>query len=86
VPLPHALDDNQTPNAEILSRAGAGWTVAQRDLTADGLAQMLTEIFSTPADLGARAARAHALATQGAAEKLADMVEQLSAIPERSAA
>ena len=36
VPLPHALDDNQTPNAEILSHAGAGWTVAQRDLTADG--------------------------------------------------
>ena len=25
VPLPHALDDNQTPNAQILSRAGAGW-------------------------------------------------------------
>ena len=25
VPLPHALDDNQTPNAEILADAGAGW-------------------------------------------------------------
>ncbi len=26
VPLPHALDDNQTPNAEILTKAGAaGW-------------------------------------------------------------
>ena len=83
VPLPHALDDNQTPNAEILSRAGGGWTVAQRDLTADGLAKMLTEIFSAPADLAARAANAHALATPAAAEKLADMVEQLG---ERSAA
>jgi UDP-N-acetylglucosamine--N-acetylmuramyl-(pentapeptide) pyrophosphoryl-undecaprenol N-acetylglucosamine transferase len=86
VPLPHALDDNQTPNAEILSHAGAGWTVAQRDLTADSLARMLTEIFSAPYDLGARAAHAHALATPGATEKLADMVEQLSATPERSAA
>jgi UDP-N-acetylglucosamine--N-acetylmuramyl-(pentapeptide) pyrophosphoryl-undecaprenol N-acetylglucosamine transferase len=83
VPLPHALDDNQTPNAEILSRAGAGWTVAQRDLTADGLAKMLAEILSAPSELAARAGRAHALATPGAAEKLADMVEQLN---ERSAA
>jgi UDP-N-acetylglucosamine--N-acetylmuramyl-(pentapeptide) pyrophosphoryl-undecaprenol N-acetylglucosamine transferase len=86
VPLPHALDDNQTPNAEILSNAGAGWTVAQRDLTADGLAKMLAEILSAPSDLAARAGHAHALATPGAAEKLADMVEQLSAMPERSAA
>jgi len=86
VPLPHALDDNQTPNAEILSRAGAGWTVAQRDLSADGLARMLTEIFSAPSDLAARAGRAHALAIPDAAEKLADMVEQLSEMPQRSAA
>jgi UDP-N-acetylglucosamine--N-acetylmuramyl-(pentapeptide) pyrophosphoryl-undecaprenol N-acetylglucosamine transferase len=78
VPLPHALDDNQTPNAEILSRGGAGWTVPQRDLTADRLAHMLTEIFSSPSDLAARAGRAHALATPRAAETLADMVEQLS--------
>ena len=33
VPLPHALDDNQTPNADILAKADAGWRVAQRDLT-----------------------------------------------------
>jgi UDP-N-acetylglucosamine--N-acetylmuramyl-(pentapeptide) pyrophosphoryl-undecaprenol N-acetylglucosamine transferase len=86
VPLPHALDDNQTPNAEILSRAGAGWTVAQRDLTVENLARMLTEIFSEPADLAARARRAHELAVPGASEKLADLVEQLGASPQRSAA
>ncbi len=78
VPLPHALDDNQTPNAEILSRAGAGWMVAQRDLSADALARMLTENFSQPADLAARAAHAHALAVPGAAQKLADMVDGLA--------
>jgi UDP-N-acetylglucosamine--N-acetylmuramyl-(pentapeptide) pyrophosphoryl-undecaprenol N-acetylglucosamine transferase len=78
VPLPHALDDNQTPNAEILSRAGAGWTVAQRDLTPDMLARMLNDIFSAPADLAKRAAAAHALAVPNAAEKLADLVENLA--------
>ena len=78
VPLPHALDDNQTPNAEILSRADAGWTVAQGNLTADSLAQMLTRIFSSPDDLARRAAAAHRLATPHAAEKLADMVDNLA--------
>jgi UDP-N-acetylglucosamine--N-acetylmuramyl-(pentapeptide) pyrophosphoryl-undecaprenol N-acetylglucosamine transferase len=78
VPLPHALDDNQTPNAEILSRADAGWTVAQGNLTPDSLAQMLTRIFSSPDDLARRAAAAHRLATPDAAEKLADMVDNLA--------
>jgi UDP-N-acetylglucosamine--N-acetylmuramyl-(pentapeptide) pyrophosphoryl-undecaprenol N-acetylglucosamine transferase len=78
VPLPHALDDNQTPNAEILSRAGAGWTVAQQNLTPGSLAQMLIEILGAPADLAKRAAAAHALAVPNAAERLADLVESLA--------
>src|SRR3954468_9061212 len=48
VPLPGALDDNQTPNADILARADAGWRVAQRDLSPDSLAQMLTKLFADP--------------------------------------
>ncbi len=77
VPLPHAMDDHQTANAQILSRAGAGWLVSQPDLTPDSLARMLTEIFAHPADLADRAAAAHALATPAAAEKLADVVDSL---------
>ncbi|MEO7054170.1 MAG: glycosyltransferase, partial [Rhizomicrobium sp.] len=80
VPLPHALDDNQTPNAEILSRAGAGWTVAQGEMSPDSLARMLIEIFSAPQDLAHRAAAAHALAVPDATEKLADMVDSLARI------
>jgi len=77
VPLPGALDDNQTPNADILARADAGWCVAQADLSPDALAQMLMRIFADPAGLARRAASAHALATPRAAEKLADVVEAL---------
>lgn len=77
VPLPGALDDNQTPNAEILSRADAGWCVPQADLTPDSLAQMLMTIFADPLGLSARAAAAHALATPHAAERLADVVDNL---------
>jgi UDP-N-acetylglucosamine--N-acetylmuramyl-(pentapeptide) pyrophosphoryl-undecaprenol N-acetylglucosamine transferase len=78
VPLPGALDDNQTPNAEILTRADAGWCVPQAALTPDSLAQMLNRIFADPLGLAWRAARAHALATPHAAEKLADVVDELA--------
>jgi UDP-N-acetylglucosamine--N-acetylmuramyl-(pentapeptide) pyrophosphoryl-undecaprenol N-acetylglucosamine transferase len=78
VPLPGALDDNQTPNADILAKAQAGWRVPQAELTPDFLAQMLIRIFANPSDLGRRAAAAHALATPHAAEKLADVVEGLA--------
>jgi len=77
VPLPGALDDNQTPNADILARADAGWRVKQSDLTPDFLAQMLIKIFADPVSLGRRAAAAHALAVPQAAEKLADVVDRL---------
>jgi UDP-N-acetylglucosamine--N-acetylmuramyl-(pentapeptide) pyrophosphoryl-undecaprenol N-acetylglucosamine transferase len=78
VPLPGALDDNQTPNADILARAEAGWRVAQADLTPDFLAQMLMRIFDDPPGLARRAAATHALATPHAAEKLADLVDDLA--------
>ena len=78
VPLPGALDDNQTPNADILAQADAGWRVAQADLTPDSLAQMLMKIFAEPRDLARRAACAHALAVPQAAERLADVVERLA--------
>jgi len=78
VPLPGALDDNQTPNADILARAEAGWRVAEADLTPDSLAQTLMRIFDDPLALARRAAAAHALATPHAAEKLADVVDELA--------
>jgi UDP-N-acetylglucosamine--N-acetylmuramyl-(pentapeptide) pyrophosphoryl-undecaprenol N-acetylglucosamine transferase len=78
VPLPHALDDNQTPNAEILAEAGAGWLVPQARLTPDFLAQMLIKIFADSYGLAACAAAAHALATPDATQRLADAVEHLA--------
>ena len=44
VPFPSAMDDHQTTNAEFLVNAGGGWLVQQRDLTAEGLAKMLSNM------------------------------------------
>jgi UDP-N-acetylglucosamine--N-acetylmuramyl-(pentapeptide) pyrophosphoryl-undecaprenol N-acetylglucosamine transferase len=78
IPLPHALDDNQTPNGEILSRANAGWCVAQASLTPEKLAGMIKLAFSDSGDLAQRAANAHGLARIDAVSRLADVAENLA--------
>jgi UDP-N-acetylglucosamine--N-acetylmuramyl-(pentapeptide) pyrophosphoryl-undecaprenol N-acetylglucosamine transferase len=77
VPLPHALDDNQTPNADALADAGGGWRIAQRELTAHKLADLLQSAFASPDDLAKRAAAAHAAAKPDAALRLADLVDRI---------
>jgi UDP-N-acetylglucosamine--N-acetylmuramyl-(pentapeptide) pyrophosphoryl-undecaprenol N-acetylglucosamine transferase len=79
VPLPHALDDNQTPNAEALVDVGGGWRLPQKDFTPEKLATMLTEAFSDPEGLAKRAAAALTLAKPDATRALADLVEKLEA-------
>jgi UDP-N-acetylglucosamine--N-acetylmuramyl-(pentapeptide) pyrophosphoryl-undecaprenol N-acetylglucosamine transferase len=46
VPYPHAVDDHQTENAFFLAEAGAAISVQQRDLSAESLEAMLTELFA----------------------------------------
>lgn len=78
VPLPHALDDNQTPNADAFAETGGGWRVSQGELTPRKLADMLTKALSDPADLAKRAKAARLLAKPDAAQRLADVVENLA--------
>jgi len=41
VPFPHAVDDHQTVNAQFLAGRGAALLIQQRDLSAQGLADLL---------------------------------------------
>ncbi len=41
VPFPSAVDDHQSSNARFLVASGAGWQIAQRDLTPSVLADLL---------------------------------------------
>ena len=81
VPLPHALDDNQTPNADALVNVGGGWRVAQKDFTPEMLCGMLAAAFADPQGLAGCAAAARALARPDATMRLADLVEKLEALP-----
>lgn len=77
VPLPHALDDNQTPNADALVKAGGGWCVKQAEFTPETIAKMLETAFADPQALAGRASAALTLAKPGATKALADLVEKL---------
>jgi len=79
VPLPHALDDNQTPNADAFAEAGGGWRVTQKELTAPKLAAMLAAAFADPAGLARCATAALTLGRPDATQRLADLVERLEA-------
>lgn len=72
VPFPAAVDDHQTHNAQYLVREGAAVLIADRDLTAERLADELQRLCAGRGKLLAMAERARLLARPRAAEELAE--------------
>jgi UDP-N-acetylglucosamine--N-acetylmuramyl-(pentapeptide) pyrophosphoryl-undecaprenol N-acetylglucosamine transferase len=77
VPLPHALDQDQSANAGVLERAGGAINVAQNDFTPERLAGEICALACAPQKLVAMAAAARAQGTIDAAERLADLVGKM---------
>jgi UDP-N-acetylglucosamine--N-acetylmuramyl-(pentapeptide) pyrophosphoryl-undecaprenol N-acetylglucosamine transferase len=78
VPLPNALDQDQKANAEVLARAGGGWMIEQRAMTASRLAGEIGELFADPVRLAAVADCARRVGRPDAADRLADLVERVA--------
>lgn len=78
VPYPGALDHDQRLNAEGLAEAGGGWIRDQADLTPERLAADLTELLDNPEQLFSAAKAAKASGHPDAAERLADLVDELT--------
>lgn len=75
VPFPHAVDDHQTANAKFLSDSGAAWLMQQSSLTANGLADWLSQ--RSREELAGVAQHARAQARPMAAQRIADICEEL---------
>lgn len=73
IPLPSAIDDHQSRNAATLSDAGAGISIAQRDLTAAKLASLLLTHLNAREQLMVMAEKARQLALPNAAARVADV-------------
>jgi UDP-N-acetylglucosamine--N-acetylmuramyl-(pentapeptide) pyrophosphoryl-undecaprenol N-acetylglucosamine transferase len=78
VPFPHAVDDHQVGNGRYLSDAGAARLIIQRDLTPEGLAEILAELIDDPRKRLAMAEAARAKAKVDAADVVADACLELA--------
>ena len=74
VPLPHALDQDQLANANVLAKAGGALVLKQDDFTPERLANEIAGLAADPARLAAMAAGAKSAGVLDAADRLADLV------------
>ena len=79
IPLPHAVDDHQTKNAQYLVARGGATLIKQKDLSSDVLAKLLNELFSEPQILKNMAEATFAAADAEATTKVAQLCQQVAA-------
>jgi UDP-N-acetylglucosamine--N-acetylmuramyl-(pentapeptide) pyrophosphoryl-undecaprenol N-acetylglucosamine transferase len=78
VPLPHALDQDQLANANLLQAAGGALTIVQRDFTPEHLAARITKFTNAPNEIAEMATNAKSIGMLNAVEKLADLVMKVA--------
>lgn len=78
VPLPHALDDDQGRNAQLLVDAGAALIRRQAEITAEDLAGDLGELLEDGTRLKEMALAAKTVGRPGATKLLADLTEAIA--------
>lgn len=77
IPLPTAADDHQRKNAEALEEGGAAKMLLQADLNGESLADLIRTTIGDAEKLSAMAAAAKAMGRADAAERTADLIEEL---------
>ncbi len=70
IPFPYAAGDHQTANAESLKKNGAAILLPQDELTAEGLALLVKNLFEDHKTLQSMADQARSLGLTGAAERI----------------
>jgi UDP-N-acetylglucosamine--N-acetylmuramyl-(pentapeptide) pyrophosphoryl-undecaprenol N-acetylglucosamine transferase len=86
VPLPHALDQDQRANADMLQRAHGAIMFDQSRFTSERLAGEIARLAAEPDKLVAMAAAARGQGILDAADRLADLVVKVAGIKVPSAA
>jgi UDP-N-acetylglucosamine--N-acetylmuramyl-(pentapeptide) pyrophosphoryl-undecaprenol N-acetylglucosamine transferase len=80
VPLPHALDQDQRANAEMLQKVNGAVMFDQSRFTPDRLAGEIARFAAEPGKLAAMAAAARGQGILDAADRLADLVVKVAEI------
>jgi UDP-N-acetylglucosamine--N-acetylmuramyl-(pentapeptide) pyrophosphoryl-undecaprenol N-acetylglucosamine transferase len=80
IPLPHALDQDQLANANVLQRSGGAVRLDQGLFTPERLAEEIARLAVEPGKLAAMAQAAKQAGGTDAAEKLAELVLQVAGL------
>jgi len=72
IPFPFAVNDHQTHNAEVLSRAGAAEVIAEKDLGGPLLAALMERLYRNPEAVRNMGASAAKLGNPNAAKNIVD--------------
>ncbi len=51
VPYPHAADNHQEANADVITKISGGWKISEKDFSAETLSSLLGDLFSNPKKL-----------------------------------
>ncbi len=81
VPLPGAMDDHQTDNAQEMARAGGARSIPQTQFTAVELAKQMQKMAMEPGALENAAKRARACGRPDAVKDMADLIESIGTAP-----
>lgn len=84
VPLPHALDQDQLANANVLAGAGGGIVLPQAEFTPRRLAEEINRLAAAPEGLAGMAAAAKSAGIADAAERLAGLVFRVAGMGPKS--
>jgi UDP-N-acetylglucosamine--N-acetylmuramyl-(pentapeptide) pyrophosphoryl-undecaprenol N-acetylglucosamine transferase len=77
VPFPFAADDHQTRNAEVMQRAGAARLVRDAEMDGEKLFATVTGLAEASGELERMGAAAQQFAKPGAAQRAADVLEEV---------
>ena len=83
VSLPHALDQDQLANANVLAGSGGAIVLRQEDFTPERLAREIAALAADPGTLSAMAAGAKSAGVLDAADRLADLVLRVANVVPR---
>lgn len=78
IPLPHAVDDHQTKNAQALASEGAAYLLPQSRFSPQELNKLIRECISQPEKLVEMSQKAKNLACLNATENVAQICENLA--------
>jgi len=83
VPFPFAADDHQLRNAEAFAKAGAARLVLDREMNGQRLYEEVNRLASNPPELVGMGAQARTFAHPNAAQRAADVLEEVSQVKGR---